>query len=273
MNRTIFTGFLALAMGAALMAQAPAPPKAPQPKSQKEVQALQAMFGAQDADTRIKAAEDLMTNFADTEFKSIALFFEAMSYQQKGDADKAIVYAERTLEADPKQYQAMLMLAELTAQRTREHDLDREEKLNRATKYANDAIAVLKDAAKPNPQLTDEQWEAAKKSMFAQAHQALGFAAMARKKNDDAINEFKSAVESEPNEPAFQVRLAQAEVAGGKYDDAIALCEKVMAIPDAHPQVKQVAQATRAMAMQQKSGNKPAATTPAAPPQIEVKKP
>ena len=93
--------------------------KQPQPKSQKEVEALQAMFGAQDPDSRIKAAENLLSKFADTEFKSIALYLEAASYEQKNDFEKMVIYAERTIEADPKNYASMLMLAGGIAKRAR----------------------------------------------------------------------------------------------------------------------------------------------------------
>ena len=219
--------------------------------------------------------DNLITHFADTEFKDFALFIAAFSYQQKNEPEKAIVYAERTLEANPKHYQAMLMLAEITVQRTGEHDLDREEKLTRATKYATGALELLPTAPKPNPQVTDEQWVDAKKDLAAQAHQSLGMVAMARKKNDVAITEFKTAVESSTQpEPAFQVRLAQAYVASGKNDEAIATAQKVMDTPNVHPQVKQVAQAIRAAAMQAKGGAKPAApAAPPAPGQVEIKQP
>ena len=56
------------------------------------------------------------------------------------------VYAERTLEADPKNFGAMLMLSSGIAQRTREFDLDKEEKLAKSEKYANSAIALIKSA-------------------------------------------------------------------------------------------------------------------------------
>jgi tetratricopeptide (TPR) repeat protein len=272
MKRIILTGLLAAIAGATtLMAQKP-----PQPKSKGEVEALQAMFNAQDPDSRIKAADALITKYADTDFKDLALYMAAFSYQQKGDAEKAIVYAERTLEANPKHYQAMLMLSEMTTQRTGEHDLDREEKLTRSTKYANDAIAAIKDAAKPNPSLTDEQWTAAKKDLTAQADQALGMVAMARKKYDDAISQFKQAADTaSAPEPAYQVRLAQAYLLSGKNDDAIATAQKVMDTPNVHPQVKQVAQAIRAQATQAKNkANGPAAPAAApAPPQVEIQKP
>jgi hypothetical protein len=41
---------------------------------------------------------------------------------------------------------------------------------------------LLKTAPKPNANITDDQWTAAKKDFAAEAHAALGMGAMARKK-------------------------------------------------------------------------------------------
>ena len=79
MKRMILTGALALVAGvSSLMAQA-APPKAPAPKSKDELAAVQALFTATRTgpDATIKAAEDLLTKFADTDFKDVALLSEA----------------------------------------------------------------------------------------------------------------------------------------------------------------------------------------------------
>lgn len=259
MKRRFLSGVLALAAGAAsLVAQ-----KAPQPKSQKELEAIQAMFGAPDADARIKAADELILKFADTEFKAIALQFAAASYQQKNDYEKMVIYAERTLEADPGNYMTMLMLAQGIAQRTREHDLDREEKLARSEKLARQALEVLKDVVKPNPQVTDEQWEGAKKDFASQAHEALGMGAMVRKKPDVAVTEFKAAVDGASQvDPATVVRLAQAYNAAGKPDAALLMVDKLNTMPDVHPSIKQFAQAERVRAIQAKT-----------PPAAEPKKP
>jgi tetratricopeptide (TPR) repeat protein len=263
------------------MAQA-APPKAPAYKSKEELAALQALVNARsDPDATIKAAEDLMTKFADTEFKDMALFSEAGAYEQKRDVDKAQTYAERTLEVNPKYFQASLMLAELLAQNTRENDLDKEEKLGKSEKYANETIQIVKEAPKPNPQIPDQQWEEAKKDLTAEAHNALGLAALTRKKYDVAVTEFKNAADGAAHaEPAYQVREASALNSGGKYDEAIAICDKIMADQQVHPQIRQVAQAIRATAI--KSGGKnttppaaqaaPAApAAPATPPPAEKK--
>src|SRR5829696_6165025 len=97
--------------------------KQPTPKSQKEVDAITAMFNAADPDARIAAAENLLAKFADTEFKAIALQIAADSAMRKNDFEKMVIYAERTIDADPQNYAAMLMLANGIAQRTREFDL------------------------------------------------------------------------------------------------------------------------------------------------------
>ncbi len=285
MKRMILAGILVAATGASgLMAQKgkgkgePAQPaaqqKGPAPKSQGELEALQAMFNAQNnPDQLIAAAENLLTKYADTEFKDTALFFEAGAYQRKGDADKAQVYAERALAANPKNFQASLMLAETIAQHTRENDLDKEEKLARAEKYANDTIATLNTAEKPNPQITDQQWADIKKDMIAQTHDALGMAALARKKYDVAINEFKLSVEGAAHpEPAYEVRLASAYNSAGQYDEAIKLAEKVMGEADVPTQIKQVAQSVRATATVAKQKAAGQGGGAPAPPQIEIKK-
>jgi tetratricopeptide (TPR) repeat protein len=245
-------------------AQAPTA-KQPQPKSQAEVEAIQAMFNAQDPDARIAAAENLITKYADTEFKSVGLLVAAMSYQQKNDIEKMMVYAERTLEADANNYTAMLMLASATAQRTREFDLDREEKLGQAEKHAKTAIDLIAKAAKPNPSVTDEQWEAAKKDMIAQAHEALGLAQLARKKYEPAIAEFKLAVEGAATpEPATYLRIGDALHQLGKYDEAIVEFDKVMANANTTAQVKQFAQALRVRSVQARDkGKTPSPATPA----------
>jgi tetratricopeptide (TPR) repeat protein len=285
MNRFFVCGMLAFAAAATLAAQQPAAqqpqaqqpaaarPPGPQPKSQGELDALQAIFQAPDPDTRIKAADDLVVKYADTDFKDLALFVAAASYEQKGDAEKAIVYGERTIEANPKNYSALLMLARLTAMRTREHDLDREEKLGRVEGWVKSAGTILADAPKPNEQLTDEQWAMAKKELLAQGHEALGLAALARKKFDVAVTEFKAAVDNSTQpDPATMVRLGAAYNMAGKNDDAIAVLDKVMAMADVHPTVKQFAQAEKVRAQQAKSGGAKPETT-VAPGTVEIKRP
>jgi tetratricopeptide (TPR) repeat protein len=260
MKRSILTGILALATGiTALMAQqqpqqgkqAPAGGQqlVPNTKSQGESQAVITLMQAQgNPDATIKAADELVTKYADTFYKETALVLEANAYQQKGDREKAQVYGEQVLAINPKNYQASNMLGAIIVQGTRENDLDKEERLTKADKYFASSIESVKTAAKPNPQISDAQWEEAKKFIIGEAHNGMGLAALTRKKYDVAATEFRAAVENAPDEPTYQVRLASALQQGGKNDEAIAICDKVLANPNLHPQIKQVATSIKAQA-------------------------
>jgi tetratricopeptide (TPR) repeat protein len=274
----IFTGILAIGTGATcLMAQAPPPaqaappaqasgPKGPAPKSKAELEALQALqAAANDPDKAIAAAENLVTKFADTDFKGIALYIEADAYERKGDFNRMEIFAERTLEASPQDFRASLMLAKHYAIHTRENDLDREEKLGKAEKFANQVIEMMKTLPKPNAGITDDQWTEVKKDTAAEGYNAIGLANLTRKKYDAAAAAFKSAVDTNSRpEPAYMVRLASALQSAGKNDEAILWCDKVTAIPDVHPTIKSVAAQIRAGAV--KAGGK---APGGAPPQAQ----
>lgn len=259
MNRLVIIGGALLLSASLVFGQ-----KQPKPKSQKEVEAIQAVFNAQDPDARIAAVEALLSKYADTEFKAIALQAAAMSAQQKNDYEQTIIYSERTLEADAHNYPAMMMIATTLAQKTREFDLDKEEKLGRAEKMAKQGIELAAVAVKPRPDIPDDQWEMAKKDSMSDGHTALGMCAMTRKKYDLATTEFKQALDLAPQpDGALLVRSAAAYNEANKPDDALALLDKVNALPNVHPAVKQVAANERVKATRMKGGAAPAAGKPA----------
>src|ERR1017187_55341 len=261
MKRMILTGMLALATGFAALAApqaapakaAPAQAKGPSPKSPAEGQAVMALQSATQSsnpDAMIKAADDLLTKFADTDYKQWALSLEAKAYQMKGDAEHAQIYAQQALQIDPKSYSMMLLLGEVIELHIGDHDLDRDDKLKSATKYFNDTIELVKTAPKPSPQVTDDQWAESRKYMIAEAHNGLGILAIVREAVDTggplaedraaAIVEFQAAVDGDPQQDAYNTRLASAYLSSGKNDEAIAICDKLLANPSLHPQIKAV---------------------------------
>jgi tetratricopeptide (TPR) repeat protein len=250
--KTVFTAMALLATGTVLLTA-----QQPKPHSQEEVKALQAIVATKTVDTRVAAVDSFVKNFPKSEYLSFALTSAAEAYESTGNVTKAIIYYQQALEANPKDYNSMLMLAAETARTTREFDLDKDEKLAKAEKYAKDGMALIPAAVKPNPQVTDAQWEAAKKDDMARGHEALGLIAMARKKYDDAANEFKTATEtaSEP-QPATYIRLGGSYTDAGKPDEAIATLDKVLAMPNLPAQFKQVAQSEKARAEKAKAAKK-----------------
>ncbi len=238
--KTVLTAMALLATGTVVLTAQPKPP------SPEEVKALQAIVNTKTVETRVAAVDSFVKSFPTSDYRSFAFTSAAEAYEASGDTAKAIIYYQQALEADPKDYNSMLMLAAETARTTREFDLDKDEKLAKAEKYANDGMALIPNAAKPNPQLTDEQWQGLKKDDMARGHEALGLIAMARKKYDAAAAEFDTATKTanEP-QPATFIRLGGAYTNAGKPDQAIAVLDKVLAMPNLPAQFKQVAQSEK----------------------------
>jgi tetratricopeptide (TPR) repeat protein len=227
---------------------------AQKPKSKGEIDALQAVQNATNNDDRLKAIDNVLTKFADTEYKAVLLSMALQTAQQKNDFVQITNYAERILEGDPKNALAQGTLAFETARRIRENDLDKEEQLAKAEKYADQALANAPTLAKPQSNITDADWDVRKKDIVSQAHESKGMVANIRKKRDVAVQEFKAAVDATPTpDPATVVRLGQAYMDAGQYDDAVASFDKAIALPNALAQVKDVAGQKKAEALKKKA--------------------
>ena len=267
MKRLILAGVLLVA-GAAMVlaqptgaapaqapAQAPAP-AGPHPKSQAELTALQTMIKAaqgSDNDATIKACEDVRTSFPDTDFKDLSLNFEAQAYKNKGDWIKAEIFAEQALQANPKNYQAALMLGDLGSMHTGEHDLDRDEKLTKAEGYAKQAIDLVNAAPKPNPQMADAQWDEYKKGMIGEAYHDIALSNSTKKNWDAALANFKLAIQNDP-QPAYRTQMADALQKSGKNDEAITECDAVLATPNLHPMIQSACNNIKKAATAAKAG-------------------
>ena len=243
-----FTAVVLLAVGSLLLSAQQKPP------APDELKGLQEIVNATTVETRVAAVDNFVKAFPKSDYRSFALTMAADAYEAGGNITKAIIYYGQALEANPKDYNAMLMLAAETARTTREFDLDKEEKLAKAEKYAKDGMALIPTATKPNPQLTEEQWTNLKKDDTARGHEALGLIALARKKYDVAAGEFKTATETaaEPQASTF-IRMSGALTDSGKPDQAVATLDKVLAMPNLPDQIKQVAQAEKARAEKAKT--------------------
>ncbi|HVV46634.1 MAG TPA: hypothetical protein VHC72_15580 [Bryobacteraceae bacterium] len=211
-----------------------AEPTGPHPKSPEENQALLDMFKAQDPDTQIKAAQDILDKYPDTDYKAQVLLVQAQGYHAKKDDPKAIVAGEKSLEADPKSYEALLLLAEIYSRTTRSTDLDMDDRLAKSDKYAHDALTILATAEKPKPDITDEQWAGVKQGESERAYMSLGLSAVLKKKYDDAKTNFDKAMSLYPD-PLDMLYIERSYTAAKRYDDALTWIAKVEAntSPDA----------------------------------------
>ena len=262
---------IGMALPAALLGQEPT---GPQPKSQQELDAIMAVQNSQDPDSRIKAADELLKKYADTEFKAWALQMQMLSFQQKNDFDNMLVYGERALEADPENAIVMIQLAYAIPSRTREFDLDKDEKLAKAEDFAKRAMALVPVIPKHNPQIPDEEWLLVKKDFMSQAHESLGMVAMLRKDFTGAEESLRKALEmAVEQQPQSFYQLANALKEQGKYDEALTNVDQAIAkggVPtsgggDAAQNLKKQIQALKAS-----GAPPPSQTKEPAVPQVEI---
>jgi tetratricopeptide (TPR) repeat protein len=271
MKRTILTGILALACVAMLMAQtpfapagqagqaaparqaapagqaaqpgqaAPAAPAGPRPKSPEEQTAVQALMtarSAQNADAIIKAAEDLVTKFPDSDFKEAALTLEAVAYEMKNDPVNEQVTWGRVLEVNPQSIAANLKMGGLVAKQTQDNALDRDEELAKGEKYLNTAMAVLKTQMAANA--ANPQAVASLKMNDAEAHESMGLIDIIRarvnkdadpKKFDPAIKEMRAAADEDPQD-TYVFRVAYTLELAGQHAEAVDITAKLLAKPE-----------------------------------------
>ncbi|HEX3746492.1 MAG TPA: tetratricopeptide repeat protein [Bryobacteraceae bacterium] len=240
MKIIVLAGALVLTAGlSSLLAQAPAP-KIKSNGERKAVMAIQTATTEGNPDNIIKACEDVLNNYADSDFKEFALTMEAKAYQMKGDGDTAQIMAGRALQVNPKAFAMQMLIADAITPNIKEHDLNYSDEIAKCTKLYNDAIENVKVAPKPNPQIADAEWENDKKYEAAQAYNGLGMLATIQKKNDDAIKYFQMALDNDPEQDAYATRLAAAELNAGKKAEALALCDKLLAKPNLNATIRQV---------------------------------
>lgn len=226
-------------------------------KSAAEAAAVQAMLQAQTPDDQIKTADQLIAKYSSTNYKAYALFTEAGAWEQKGDHAKAIAYCEKALAADPKDFDAEILMGNVIASNTSDSDSDKADKLARAEKAARQALDAIKTATKPHLfQMTDAEWVSAKNSSASQAWQVLAMAATVEKKADEAIADYEKSLALTPD-PGLMVQAGRALEGFQKYDDALGWFDKAIASPKADAQIKDVAAKDKMRVAAVKARSKP----------------
>jgi len=128
---------------AAALVAAPQGKRPAQAKTQPEYEAYNAAKALTDPVAGEKAADDFAVKFPDSELRPL-LYAAAMSlYQQANNADKMMDMAKKILTYDADSPEALLGVAQVLAERTRDTDLDKDQKLAEAKKDAERALVTV----------------------------------------------------------------------------------------------------------------------------------
>ena len=228
-------------------AQAPAAKRPPQAKTQPEFDAYKAAAQLCDSLTLQNAAagitdpaaaqkalaeallkceggaDSFAAKFADSELR-VLLYRAAMhGYQSANNAEKMAGMAQKVLTIDPDDPEALVGAAEVIAERTRDTDLDKDQRLAEAQKDAQHALQTVDtDVAIPagTPQ---ERIDAYKGYLRSSAYSILGTIAFNQKNYPEAETQFRKSIDVFPSQPdpVVVLRLAIALDNQGKYPDAL----------------------------------------------------
>src|SRR5947207_4285855 len=195
----------------------------PAAKSQEEFNAFQQISTMPDSAAAEKAADDFAQKFSQSDLRPLLYGTLMRRYQQANDSDKTLDMARKVLQYLPDDTMALVMSATVLAERTRESDLDRDERYAEAKKNAQKAIDTVDTGFMVPANIAQEQYEAAKSVLLSMAHSALGMVELSQKNDAASEQHFKETIQlnGSQTDPLIYMRLALAQDHQKKYAEAL----------------------------------------------------
>ena len=179
-------------------------------------------MGLTDPAAKEKAADDFATKFPDSELRSLLYKSVMQAYQQNNNADKMMEMAHKILTYDADDPEALLGVAQVLAERTRDSDLDKDQRLAEARKNAEKALTTI-DTDIPSTGYPPEQIDALKGFLRSEAYAVLGTISFNAKAWPDAETNLRKSIDAFPQQPdpIAIFRLAVALDMQNKYPEAM----------------------------------------------------
>jgi len=226
----------------------------PSAKTKQEYDQYLAAANAPDAATAEKLAREFEVQFPNSELLPF-LFQQVMGKYQKADnSDKTLDMGRKALQYDPDNIGALIMNATVLAERTRQTDIDRDQRLKEATA---DAQRALEDISVGNymlaPDTTSEQVQQFKDQVTGMAYQALGKSEMERENYTAAEEDLRKAIQTSAakGDALVWFRLALALDRQNRYEDANAAITTAVALAPADSAVANMAKNEQSRLKQQ----------------------
>jgi tetratricopeptide (TPR) repeat protein len=221
---------------AAGQAAAPAGKRAPAAKTQPEFEAYKAAIALADPAAVEKAAGDFATKFPDSELRVMIYKTAMQDYQQANNADKMLEMAEKALTFDADDPEALVGIAQVIAERTRDTDLDRDQRVAEAKKDAERSLVTI-DTDIPTSGYPPEKLAAYKGFLQSEAYAVLGKLACDAKSWPEAETDLRKSIEALPQSPdsIAVLRLAVALDMQNKLPEAIKYADQAVDLTKDRP--------------------------------------
>jgi tetratricopeptide (TPR) repeat protein len=261
------------AQGQAAPAQGAAPTtppgkRPPQAKTQPEFDAYKAAAASADTAALEKAADDFAAKFPDSELRIILYKTAMRGYQSANNAEKTEAMGRKVLGLDADDPEALVLVAEVLTERTRDSDLDKDQRWAEADKFAKHATETIEtDIAVPagTPQ---DKIDAYKSLLRSNAYSIMGTLAFKKDDFTNAEKLLRQSIDAYPSspDPVVVLRLALALDKQNRYPDALKVAEQAVSVAPEGSSVKQLAQRERDRLVQLTGGAKPASAPDATKP-------
>jgi tetratricopeptide (TPR) repeat protein len=237
----------------------------PQAKTQPEFDAYQAAIkNANDPAAMEKAADDFAAKFPDSELR-VLLYRVAMHAEQgANNAEKMSETAQKILKIDPDDPEALIGAAEVIAERTRDTDLDRDQRYAEAQKDSQRALQTIDTDAQIPAGTPQEKIDAYKGFLRSSAYSILGTIAFNQKNYVEAEDQFRKSIDAFPAQPdpVVVLRLAIALDNQGKYPDALKEANRAVELTQENTQAGTLARRERDRLVQLTGGSPAPAAKP-----------
>jgi len=227
-------GQAAPAAGQAAAPQGKRPPKV---NSQEEYAAYQAAVKPTDpAAESEKAANDFATKYPTSELRPLVYKSVMQKYQAANNGEKMVEMAKKTLTVDADDPEALVAVAQVAAEQTKDDALDRDVQFEEAKKSAERALVTVETDV-PTSGYPPEQLNAYKNFIRSQAYFVLGTVAFKMKNWPEAETNLRKSIDALPQSPDVIAiyRLALALDFQNKIPEALKVVQQAVDLTKDNP--------------------------------------
>jgi len=220
-------GQAAPAQGAAAVPPAKRPPQA---KTQPEFDAWKAAAANTDAAALEKASDDFATKFPDSELR-VLLYKNAMrNYQNANNAEKTDTMGRKVLSFDGDDPEALVIVAEVVTERTRDSDIDKDQRYAEAISMAQKATQTVDTDIQVPAGTPQDKIDAYKSLLRSNAYSIIGTIEFKKENYPAAQETLQKSIDAFPSnpDPVVILRLALTLDKQQKYPEALKVANRAV---------------------------------------------
>jgi tetratricopeptide (TPR) repeat protein len=209
---------------------APAGKRPPQAKTQPEFDAYKAAAANTDGAALEKASDDFATKFPDSELR-VLLYKNAMRiYQSANNAEKTDAMGRKVLSFDGDDPEALVIVAEVIAERTHDSDIDKDQRFGEAISMAKKATQTVDTDIQVPADTPQEKIDAYKSLLRSNAYSILGTIEFKKENYAGAQENLQKSIDAFPSnpDPVVVLRLALSLDKQGKYPEALKVASRAV---------------------------------------------